>query len=285
MVRFLVLAWKARSLFDRGAWVDACDLARVVLKAYSAPQLARCVALLVLGWVGVRRGDPDTFPTLDESLGLAQSIGGHKELWPVQAARAEAYWFAGNAEAVRREARPGLELAQSKKDPWAVGEMAFWMWRADAIHAPPPGAAEPYALQISGDWARAAALWEKLGCPYEAAMARADGDEHALRMALAAFERLGARAATALVTRRLRTLGVRNIPRGPRPTTRAHPANLTRRETEILGLVAEGLRNVEIANRLYLSAKTVDHHVSSILGKLGVSTRTEAAKKFERTRS
>ncbi len=87
---------------------------------------------------------------------------------------------------------------------------------------------------------------------------------------------LGARP-RANVVQRLRELGVRAIPRGPRPQTLANPAQLTRRELEIVELVAEGLRNAEIAQRLHLSAKTVDHHVSAVLSKLGVRTRTEAA--------
>jgi DNA-binding NarL/FixJ family response regulator len=82
----------------------------------------------------------------------------------------------------------------------------------------------------------------------------------------------------AVVARRLRAAGVRNIPRGPRPTTRARPAGLTAREVEIVALLAAGLRNPEIAQRLYVSAKTVDHHVSSILAKLGVRSRAEVVR-------
>ncbi|HEX2188852.1 MAG TPA: response regulator transcription factor, partial [Longimicrobiaceae bacterium] len=106
--------------------------------------------------------------------------------------------------------------------------------------------------------------------------------EEGLRRALAEFERLGARAAAQRTLRRLRELGVRGIPRGPRPSTRASPAGLTRRETEIVRLLAEGLRNAEIARRLHLSPKTVDHHVSGALAKLGVGTRVEAARAAER---
>ncbi len=65
--------------------------------------------------------------------------------------------------------------------------------------------------------------------------------------------------------------------RGPRATTRTHPAGLTQREAEVLGLVAAGLRNAEIAERLYLTPKTVSHHLSAIYSKLGVETRIEAA--------
>jgi DNA-binding NarL/FixJ family response regulator len=108
-------------------------------------------------------------------------------------------------------------------------------------------------------------------------MARADADvEGALRRALEQLNELGATKAVALVARRLRRRGARGLPRGPRPATRVNPAQLTARELEVLGLVATGLRNAEIADRLYVSQRTIDTHVSAILRKLGVRTRGEA---------
>jgi DNA-binding NarL/FixJ family response regulator len=100
-------------------------------------------------------------------------------------------------------------------------------------------------------------------------------DEDALRNAHDGLQRLEAKPAVAFAARRLRELGAR-VSRGPRPSTRDNPANLTARELEVLGLVAEGLRNADIAQRLFLSEKTVDHHVSAILRKLEVRTRGEA---------
>jgi DNA-binding NarL/FixJ family response regulator len=158
-----------------------------------------------------------------------------------------------------------------------VGELAYWRWRAGIREQLSADAAEPYALQIAGDWARADELWARIGCPYEAALALADADDvDVLRRALDQLRELGARPAAAIVARRLRERGARGVTRGPRPTTRKSPAGLTARETEVLLLVAEGLQNAEIARRLFLSPRTVGTHVSSILHKLEVDTRGEA---------
>jgi DNA-binding NarL/FixJ family response regulator len=78
------------------------------------------------------------------------------------------------------------------------------------------------------------------------------------------------------VARRLRELGERAVPRGPRPKTKSNAAWLTSRELDVLPLLAEGLRSAEIADRLVISPRTVDHHVSSILRKLNVRTRGQA---------
>jgi DNA-binding NarL/FixJ family response regulator len=88
---------------------------------------------------------------------------------------------------------------------------------------------------------------------------------------------LGARPASAMVARRLRALGKRGVPRGPRPATSANPAGLTRRQAEVLALLAGGLTNVEIAGHLVVSARTVDHHVAAILRKLDVRSRSQAS--------
>jgi DNA-binding CsgD family transcriptional regulator len=169
-----------------------------------------------------------------------------------------------------------LALAADRGAGWVVGELA-WLRRLAGLPAGAERAAGPYALQLAGDLAAAAARWDEFGCPYDAALALAEADdEDALRRAYDELQRLGARPAAAIVARRLRERGARDIPRGPRAATHANPGQLTRRETEVVGLLAEGLRNAEIAERLFLSPRTVDHHVSAILRKLGVETRGQA---------
>jgi hypothetical protein len=112
----------------------------------------------------------------------------------------------------------------SRKALWVIGELACWRRRAGIVEGAPTEVAEPYALQLAGEWARAAEWWTELGCPYEAALALADAnEEEPLRRALAELHRLGARPAAAIVARRLRERGVRGLPRGPRPATRQHP--------------------------------------------------------------
>jgi DNA-binding CsgD family transcriptional regulator len=272
-----LLAYRARSELDRGHWDEAAETASFVLGQQRAATLLRTLALVVLALVRARRGDPEVRPLLEEARALADASGELQGIVPVAAARAEAAWLAGDLDAAAEATEEAFESSLGKT-AWAVGELAYWRWRAGALDESPVQAAEPYALQIAGEWSRAAESWLAVGCPYEAALALADGDdEDALRRSLDEFQRLGARPAAAMVARRLRERGARGLPRGPRPLTRQNPANLTPREVEVLALVAQGLRNAEIARRLVLSQKTVEHHVSAILRKLEVTTRGQAA--------
>ena len=144
--------------------------------------------------------------------------------------------------------------------------------------APFAGCPEPYAAALRGDWRSAADAWLAVGDPYEHALALAEsGQVEPCLAALPILDGLGAAPAVALVRRRLRGLGVTRLPRRPQPGTLTNPAGLTDRQLEILRLVAAGLSNAEIAQRLVVSTRTVDHHVSAILAKLGVPTRREAA--------
>jgi len=236
------------------------------------------MALVALGRLRTRRGDPGAAAALDEALELAAQTGTLQRLAPVRTARAEAAWLDGDRERTLVEARAVYDLALRHRHAWHTAELTFWRRCAGERVALPAWAAAPFALQLRGDWRRAAAAWGKLGCPLEHARALEDGDAAAQVQALEVLDRLGARPAADALRKRLRAEGVRRIPRGPRSTTRAHPFGLTSREMEILQAVAAGLSNAQIGDRLHISAKTVDHHVSAILTKLDVPTRQEAAR-------
>ena len=277
LFRRYLLAYRARAELDRGCWVEAVESAGPVVRFPSASTSPRIIALVVLGTVRARRGDPDVWGPLDEAWALAEPTGELPRMGPVAAARAEAAWLEGRHGMVADATEATLELAVRRKASWRIGELASWRRRA-GVEEVVSGAARPYALELSGEPARAAEVWSEIGCPYEAALALADCDgEDALRGALAEFQRLDAAPAAAIVARRLRERGVRRVPRGPRAATRRNPSNLTPRELEVLALLTEGLRNAEIAERLFLAEKTVDHHVSALLRKLGARTRGEAS--------
>jgi DNA-binding CsgD family transcriptional regulator len=278
-----VLAYRARLNVDLGHWNDAAaDAAHVLRSARSLP-LLRLLALSVIGLVRARRGDPQQWPPLDEALALLEGQDELQYHAPVAAARAEAAWLNGRGPAVDGITRDVLKAAGDRRASWVVGELA-WLRRLAGIDETVPGVViEPYSLQLAGDASAAAAGWSRLGCSYDAALALVESnDEPSLRHALAEFQRLGARPAAGIVARRLREHGVRDLPRGPRAETKQHPAGLTRREAEVLAHVQQGASNAEIAARLYLSEKTVHHHVSAILRKLGVGSRGQAVSEATR---
>jgi ATP/maltotriose-dependent transcriptional regulator MalT len=276
------LAWLALCDLRGGRWDTAAERASHVMARTGPASISRLMALVALGRLRSLRGDPGARATLDDALTLAGGSDTLQRLAPVRAARAEAAWLRGDLSACDAEARAALALAQQRRHPWFIGELAAWCWRAGTLHAVPDHCAEPYALEIAGRWREAAAAWHRLGGPFERARALADGDAAAQQEALAIFDRLGAQPASAAVRRRLRDAGVRGVARGARASTLSHPCGLTSTEMRVLLLMSEGLRNGDIASRLHRSVRTVDHHVAAVLAKLAAANRLEAVRRAER---
>jgi DNA-binding CsgD family transcriptional regulator/tetratricopeptide (TPR) repeat protein len=268
-------AWLSRIALEQGSFREAAELATSVAEA---PYLVtRIVAHTTLGRLDVRRGV--TGDHLDTAWALAEPTGDLQRLWPAAAGLAEAAWAAGAPAPDRL--LPVFEQASSLAHAWAVGELGWHLVRGGVLEAEDPRlevAPPPYAALIAGRAAEAAVLWDELGCRYDAALARSEtGDPTVLRAALATLDELGARTDADRAANRMRELHV-PVPRRPRRTTAANPSGLTDRELQVLALLREGLTNPEIAERMFISTKTAEHHVSAILTKLGVDSRTEAAR-------
>ncbi len=270
--------YRARIHLDRGRFEDATEDAALVLRSVQYGPLPRILALTILGLVRARRGDPEQWVPLDEALTVVQGQDELQYIAPVAAAHAEAAWLDGRgAAAVEEATAEALAVALDRHSSWVVGELA-WLRRLAGVRETVPGTVGPYESQLAGNGRLAADAWTELGCPYDAALSLLDtDDEGALRQSLAEFQRLGTVPAAAIAARLLRERGVRGLPRGPRPATKRNPAGLTARESEVLTLLSEVLPNAEIAARLFLSERTVHHHVSAIFRKLDVNTRAQAS--------
>jgi DNA-binding CsgD family transcriptional regulator/tetratricopeptide (TPR) repeat protein len=277
-------AWLALVHLHRGRLREASEAALRLLANENVAAVSRIMALVAVGRARARLGEEGCNQFLDEALALATPTGTLQRLAPVRMARAEAAWLAGNPQLAREEANAARQLAMSHRHKWHAGEVAFWLAPSTDTEPAPRWIARPFALHLEGDWSAAAEAWCSLGCPYEEARALASGDEQAQLAALGIFGELDAAPAAALLRQRMRRSGSRHLPRGPRPRTRLNMFGLTARQSDILSLLAEGQTNAAIARRLMISTKTVDHHVSAILGRLNVASRKEAAGKFhERT--
>ncbi len=277
LLRYYMLAWQAQTFLYLGRMRAAEEAAGEVLLHTIASANSRLPALLALGRVLARQGRPGAGKLLDEALDLAELSGNFPFIAPARAALAEAAWLSGNWTRTLEEAQAVYDAAISKRHPWFAGELAFWRWRAGDKVSPPEWIAKPFALQIAGDWRASAMEWEQLGCPYEQARALADGDYEAQIAALKIFENLGARPAADALRQAMQDAGSAQLPRKPRSSTQENPFGLTGRQVEILALLVENMSNAEIAARLHITPKTVDHHVSAILANLDVHSRVAAA--------
>ena len=275
--RDYALAWLVRILWEQGRWSEMVDLFPEVVD--STVLMAWVTARNVLGRWHVRRGEPEGEEVLADVWRRIAEQGMMQWQWPVAAGRAEAAWLTGRVGEIPTLVEPVYAQAEGRDQAWAIGELGFWLWRAGELDGPPEGAAEPFALQMSGGWRAAAEAWERIGCPYEVAVALADGDDpDELKRALEILGGLGAVPMADRVAAKLRGLGVHDLPRRPSRATVDNPGGLTGRQLEVLGQLGEGRTNVQIAAALHISPKTVGHHVSAILDKLGVADRHEAAR-------
>jgi DNA-binding CsgD family transcriptional regulator/tetratricopeptide (TPR) repeat protein len=270
---------RAHVLFDGGEWPAAERDLDAAFAVMDTRGWARAAGLIVRGRLAARRGVASAEADLREAWALASSAAVLQLCVPAAAGIAERAWLQGELDRPPPELLEVLAMPGATRWPAVAGELGVWLQRAGGEVGDLPAMTRPHRLVVQGRFAEAAAAWQELGCVYEAAEAAVlDDDPASVGRGLAVLDGLGAVPLARRARGRLRQMGLR-VPRGPQPETRAHPAGLTRRQAEVLELLATGATNAEIADRLVLSIRTVDHHVAAILERLGVSSRHEAVRR------
>ncbi|MHB8531368.1 MAG: ATP-binding protein [Solirubrobacteraceae bacterium] len=278
--RTAIRLYRARSQLDRGRWEQALAVFSERERWWEGEY---AMAAAMEGLIAARRGVAGVEALLEQAwreiVERVDAEGSRHGM--VRLALVEAAWLEGD------RARAIAELSAARRSTAAArfgrsgGELALWGRRCGVQLEVPHGAPPPVLLELEGDWRRAVDAWRELEAPYEAALACLPGDDRAARWAVAILRKLGADA-TARAFSRERAAGGARAARGPRRSTLANPAGLTRREQEVLETLATGASNAAIAAELHVSERTVAHHVSAVLGKLGVPNRHLAVEQARR---
>jgi predicted ATPase/DNA-binding CsgD family transcriptional regulator len=272
--------WLAELLLREGRCDEAAETALRVVQNEAATPLMRNPAVVALARLRMRRGDPAVMPLLDElSRFMARGMETPRFTAYATLVAERAWIIAEGTEDALGLLERAASIEANGRNPWRAGQIWFWRrklgYRGGATTT--SAMAMPYRALQAGDWQTAAAGWAQMNVPYEQALFLLEGDEAAQRGGLERLEAWGATAAAERARADMRQRGLRNIARGPRTSTRSNAAGLTRREMDVLDLVDRGLSNREIADRLFVSAKTIDHHVSAVLAKLDAGSRGEAS--------
>jgi DNA-binding CsgD family transcriptional regulator len=233
----------------------------------------------VLAELAIRRGDADAAERLAELTATAERTGEVQRVAPVLELTTERALTGGARMPAERYRRVVAEMREAGHfSGWAAMRIAAWAAVAGvAVEAASP-VATPMQPMAQGDWRAAADAFAAAGWVYDRAlMLSLLDDEESLAESIEIARALGAAPLEQRVALRMRRHGLR-VPLGPRETTRANPAGLTARQLEVLALLVEGLTNAEIAERLFVSQRTAEHHVAAVLTKLGVTTRRDAAR-------
>lgn len=263
----------AEARLGGGDWAAAEDL---VVDAIGRSPIGDIRFERILGLLGAREGRVDAESHLRRSWALAETSGEIDHLLESAAGLLEWMW-------INRRSDDGLlsrcsrliEIGIDVEYPWPAGWLAFWVWKADGLPRIPDGLPPPWANLMSGRVNEAEQFWRKRGYPYERALSLAQGNIEQRLLAIELLAEMGATAPASRLRRDLRAEGV-NVPRGRSEAARSNVAGLTGRQYEVLQLLAEGLTNPEIADRIFVSIRTVENHVSAVISKLGAANRSEA---------
>jgi len=279
---FYLLSFKARLYLETGNWNEAERIALALIKNEDHPAIVKMGALYVLATIRMRRGNNDVLSLLLEAKEKTLKTMEPQRVVPVMAALLEYEWITGKSLIERAVLDDVLNMIKQKGNANENSLFAFWLLKVRNQQVPLREIFEGYKIHNPTTALKAASLWKQLGCPYEQALALFNGSDDDKKEALGIIQKLGAGAIYEKMKFEMRASGIKSIPRGVRKSTKSNPANLTDRELDIIQLLKDGLQNKEIAAKLFISPKTVDHHISSIFFKLDVNSRAKAVQEASR---
>ncbi len=265
---------------EQGRLKDAETISRGIIARERLTLVMRLPALQVLARAALRTSAPDAGDLMEQAFADALATDELQHIVPARLTLIEQAWLTGNAAAADEHLDALLALSAQDRHPWNIGERAVWARRfGRAVPGIQPNELpEPFRLELTGDLSAAAAAWDALGMPYAAAIVRSRiEDAGALADAVRELQSMGAEAAVSRARRHASELGLtRALPRprrGAYKAAREHPLGLTRREQDVLKLIIRGYSNREISEELGRSLRTVEHHVSAVISKLGAANR------------
>ena len=270
--------FKAWLSLETGIWNEACRVAENLLKNVDEHPIVKIEALVVVATIKMRRGENDLLPLLIEAKEKAFQTMEPQRILPVLTAFLEYEWITGTSFIKQEDIDHAIPMLPNGGNMYLKNKFCLWLVKARKQKISLPDFLDGHQLDDKATATKSSALWKKLNCPYEQALTLFEGDDNDKRAAIEIVHKLGADAIYEKMKFEMRASGIKSIPRGIRKSTKSNPAHLTDRELDVIQLLKDGMQNKEIANRLFISPKTVHHHVSSIFFKLEVNSRAKAVK-------
>ena len=274
--RSITLSLKSLLHLETGDWKKAYSIADDLLNNENHLAAFTIVLLIVKGTITMRTGGIDALPLLIDAATKAFETTELQRIIPSLKALLEYEWLTGKRVIKTEDIDRVKGMIEQSHNQFEKNEFVFWLQKARKEHLQLNNVYEGYDVSNIKKAQQAAAIWQKKGYPYGQALALFEGDPDDKREAIKIVQELGADSVYEKMKLEMRTSGIKKIPRGIRKITRSNPAHLTERELDVLQLLKEGLQNKEIGARLFISDRTVGHHISSIFFKLDVNSRVKA---------
>ncbi len=270
----------AQLRLEQGRFDEAETIAAGVLGIQGLALVVQLPARFMLAKTRMRLGKDDGSARVQQALVDALKTEEQQHIVPARLTAIELAWLHGDVRAAHAQLEALSLLRLDGLDSWDMGSFAVWWKRCGmpgVFPYPKAQIATAREAEIRAETEAAAREWNRLGQPYEAALALMSKPD-CLAQAVAMLDELGAKPAAALTREMAKQNGISlkaAAKRGPYGAARRHPLGLTSREAEVFDLLVQGHSNTVIAKRLKRSPRTVEHHVSALLGKLNASSRMD----------